>query len=820
MGGSGHSSTCSAAKHDLPALHGIFRPGRASQPEENPVRVPRKSGVEGGVGGRTCAPTDRQLVVGLNLDDPITRRNTGEKITARVPARRVDLNKDALSAGDKVLLEARAKLARRSAVRAVARVGEDHLGGGLEIIDPLELVLSVMDRERGDDFFIAQGHVAAGYFGVLSQHGYLPPKDFEEGFRTSEPIGGHITPIAGGTMNTGRLGDEGGGVGIALANQVLPGKEKAITYLFTSDGSLQEGSACEALEIASNRRANIVFIPAINAMQLSGTTVKLDPRANHVEKARAAGVRIVDVASLHDFEVLFRALSEAVRLCHQGKGPVFLNPVGEKKPARVVLKDPGAWGIEPEEEVWVPGSVMGKGIRHWEDGIVATIHRDLQGNPLENPVNYHDGNLKKEDVDAILKALELSKEEQAAVDRSRSDEREETFYARVKPNSPTNYEFSWPKTFPVSQSARLVDGEPGKDWVTARKGVNAALAELGKKNADALLAVDMDLGVSTQLGVLAEPLGTRFVQAGIRERAGILAAAGAAWKLAKEHGAANGKQPTTCTATFQAFLQGVGREGLEFADYQQDLWGWNKEGLTTGVALKVISSHNGLNPGKDGVTAHGLHGIDMAYELPRLMRTFIPADANHAIHIIRELFAQADFALYLGPRDTTPVIAHPDKPGEPLFGPDWKWEPVTLVEREEGARAAIVATGPILYRALTAADRLRKNGRKVDIYFVGQVKPFPVREITKILTGYDRVVTLEDGFVGASDSARGLAGLVACCLAQNVQQIASGRGGSLPSLGKIGSRSGQTMSQEPTAIYEQYGLGIDDIVREVESGFK
>lgn len=754
----------------------------------------------------------------MNQSDPITQRNTGEVLIRQVPDCGISMTEQAALSDKQILaLQARSKLARQSAIRAVARVGEDHLGGGLEVIDPLELVLSVMDRKRGDDFFIAQGHVAAGYYAVLSRHGLLDPKDFEEGFRTSEPIGGHVTPMAGGTMNTGRLGDEGGGVGMALANQVTAGREKAIVYLFTSDGSMQEGSAGEAFEIAANRKANVIFLPALNAMQLSGTTASVDPTGNPAAKARAAGLTVIDTPSMHDFAGLYKAMHEAAKLCAEGKGPVFLNPVGEKKKASEVFADPSAWDIDAGEEVWVPGSLMGSGIRKWEEGIIATIHAESKGRPLEKPINYHDGNLKGEDADAILAALDLSDEEKSALDESRGSTIEFKFHARPKWDTPTGYEFSWPKTFDVSESARLSDGKHGKDWVSPRKGVNAGLQELGAKNADQLMAFDMDLGGSTQLGALASHLGERFVQAGIRERAGILAAAGATYEMLRARAANgnSGKIPTACTATFAAFLQGVGREGLEFADYQQDIFGYDAGGLTTGVPLKVISSHNGLNPGKDGITAHALHGIDLAHELPRLKRCFVPADANHAVHIIREMFSLADYAMFMGPRDVVPVIGDPKDSSKPLFGPDWKWEPVTAIEKREGAKSAIVVTGPVLYRALMAADELGDT-TPTDVYFVGQVKPFPTEEIVKLLEHYDSVVTLEDGYIGDEDSWRGLAGLVANALAANAAQIVQSREGTLPRLGKVGSRNAQTMSQEPTVIYDTYGLAIEDIVRAVK----
>lgn len=756
----------------------------------------------------------------MDTNDPITRRNTGAEITRDIIDPRIRLEStESLSPAQIRELEARAKRARLTAIDAVARVGEDHLGGGLEIIDPLELVLSVMDRAKGDDFFIAQGHVAAGYFAALAQHGYITPEDVVNGFRTSEPIGGHVTPIAGGSMNTGRLGNDAGGVGMALWNQCRG--NGGVVYLFTSDGSMQEGSAMEALEIAANRKAPCVVIPALNAMQLSGTTQSIDPCGNPAAKARAAGLTVIETPSCHDFAGFYKTLREATLLCRSGKGPVFIYPAGIIRSAREVLKDPAKWGFSPDDRLWVPGSIMGRGIREWEDGIIATINAERNGKPLPKPVNHHDGNLKKENVAEIRKALELTPEETAAL---KVQPVKTTFRARPSSSALTGYEFDWPETLPVSASETLVKGDHGADWVSPRKGVNLALKALAAKNGEHMAAVDMDLGGSTQLGVLQGPLGKRFIQAGIRERGAFIAAAGYIYEALTQFGGKPGKDklPTVAASTFAAFIQAVGREGLEFADYQQDIFGHDEDGLTVGVPVKVISSHNGLNPGKDGITAHALHGIDLAFELPRMKRAFVPADANHAIHVMREMYRLNDFAMYIGPRDVVPVIGKQNQPSKPLFGPDWKFEPVTLVRQSPKAKTAIVVTGPVLYRGLMAREKLEAKKQPADVYFVGQVKPFPVARIVKILQGYDSVVTVEDGFVGGNDSARGLAGLVASCLAQHAQKILDGRTGKkkLPGFAKVGSPHGQTMSESPLVIYDRYGIAVSDIVKAAERALK
>ncbi len=756
----------------------------------------------------------------MDTKDPITRRNTGAGITRDIIDPRIDVVRTPeLSASQVAELSARAKRARLTAVDAVARVGEDHLGGGLEIIDPLELVLSVMDRARGDDFFISQGHVAAGYFAALSGHGYITSEDVVNGFRTSEPIGGHVTPIAGGSMNTGRLGNDAGGVGMAIWNQSA-GKE-GVAFVFTSDGSMQEGSAMEALEIAANRKAPCIFIPALNAMQLSGTTQSIDPAGNPAAKARAAGVKVIETPSCHDFAGFYKALRDAVVLCRRGEGPVFIHPVGETRAARDVLTDPAKWGFAADEKIWVPGSIMGRGIKAWEDGIIATINAERKGKPLAKPVNHHDGNLKKENVEEIRKAFRLTAAEEQAL---KVPSVKVTFRARPSSSAPTGYEFDWPETLPVSASETLVKGDHGADWVSPRKGVNLALKALAAKNGASMAAVDMDLGGSTQLGVLQGALGNRFIQAGIRERAAFLAAAGYIYEGLTQFGGKPGKDklPTVAASTFAAFIQGVGREGLEFADYQQDIYGHDEDGLTVGVPVKVISSHNGLNPGKDGITAHALHGIDLAFELPRLKRAFLPADANHAVHLMREMYRLNDFALYIGPRDVVPTIGKQNQPQKPLFGPDWKFEPVTLVRQSPKARTAILVTGPILYRALMAREKLDGKKQPTDVYFVGQVKPFPVAKVVKILQSYDSVVTVEDGYVGGDDSVRGLAGLVAGCLAQYGSKVLGARKGKkkLPGLAKIGSPHGQTMSESPLIIYDRYGLSVADIVKAAQRALK
>jgi len=727
---------------------------------------------------------------------PITRRNTGGKLSVHVIDTRINIRSARPLGADAVAcMRLRARLARITAIKAVAGVGEDHLGGGLGIVDPLEMTLSVLDRKAGDDFFIAHGHVAAGYYGVLGAHGYVTEEDVVRGFRTERPIGGHVTPIAGGTLNTGRLGDEAAGVGMAMALEAL--NKKGIIYVHTSDGSANEGSFMEALELAAHHKLRVIFVCDVNGLQLSGTTKTINPTSDPARKAAAAGVTVMDVTTFHDPAVYYKVLQKAVKHAIEGDGPVFLNPTGFMQPAKAVFPEKGHRGFRAVQKIWIPGSLMGSGIEEWEKNIIETLNKERLGLAQDKPANYHDGNTKAIDLKAVLDVLVLSEKEQTLLAKYAKKKRTETFYARPPATASSGYTQGKVKFFAPSASHHLEDGKTPGDWVSARKGVYAGLAAISASNRKSMLAVGLDLEGSTQINALFKNLDSSHAfQAGIQERGGILAAGGAAYKLLKETASRKGKIPTTTTGTFSSFLFSTGQEGLDFINYQEDI-----NATVAGLPVKIICSHTGMNPGKDGLTAQYIHAVDAVYNLIRLKRAFMPADANHALHIIRELYRLADFAMYIGPRSETPVIDQ--KSGKAYYGSQYKFRPVDEILKGDG-RLAYIVTGPVLYRALSAADILRQEKKiNASVYFVGGIKPFPCKEIARILQNHRAVVTVEDGYVGkTTEPDRGLAGLVASVASSSQYMKARCK------LGKTGNFDGETMSQAPEVIYDRYGLHI------------
>ena len=133
------------------------------------------------------------------------------EVVSSVPPFDLDLEQIArLSADDIALFEAMQIDAARLAIEAVASLSKinevDHMGGGLDLIPPLLLTLSLVNHAERD-FTIENAHTSIGYFSALSVLGYLDRKRVVDTFRRGLDIPGHVSWVPGGTqLNGGRLG--------------------------------------------------------------------------------------------------------------------------------------------------------------------------------------------------------------------------------------------------------------------------------------------------------------------------------------------------------------------------------------------------------------------------------------------------------------------------------------------------------------------------------------------------------------------------------------------------------------------------------------
>ncbi|GIW20078.1 MAG: hypothetical protein KatS3mg065_0374 [Chloroflexota bacterium] len=141
--------------------------------------------------------------------------------------------------------------------------------------------------------------------------------------------------------------------------------------------------------------------------------------------------------------------------------------------------------------------------------------------------------------------------------------------------------------------------------------------------------------------------------------------------------------------------------------------------------------------GEDGTSHQGMFMIPAQRQLPRLV-VASPKDEQELRALLRTaLAAERPFALHY-PRD--PGFGVPERPPEPI--------PVGQAELlRDGRDVLLVGFGPIVQRALEAADRLAEDGLSVGVVNARFAKPLDRQLILDAARGKRLVVTLEESVV-------------------------------------------------------------------------
>ncbi len=152
----------------------------------------------------------------------------------------------------------------------------------------------------------------------------------------------------------------------------------------------------------------------------------------------------------------------------------------------------------------------------------------------------------------------------------------------------------------------------------------------------------------------------------------------------------------------------------------------------------------GLSYGILGSTHFALEDIAVMRVLPN-MQIFSPADQQEAILGIKYLSKQSGPGyLRIGKR-TEPTIY--EKPYRFQFG--------KINVLQEGGRAVVFATGPIIQEVLKAVDQIEKNTRqKISVVDVHTIKPLDEKGIIKAVEGKKVVFVVEEHYeIGGLGSA-------------------------------------------------------------------
>lgn len=665
-----------------------------------------------------------------------------DRVESSVLPLRIDLSKapdDATKAMMSALEKDAASIALAS-LASLAKINElDHLGGGLGLIPSLMMSLGIVDYEASH-YTIEHAHASIGYYSSLAALGFLERELVIDTFRRSLDIAGHVSWVPGGTeLNGGRLGVMiPVAVGQALGAKAIYGKD-GLVICHTGDAGWVSGQALNGFLGASIHEAPILFVMDRNGIQLSNTCKKIMPKDPR-EIAKACGIEILEIPSLHDKDALFKGYAEGVELARSGK-PTMIYPTGGEMTLdefgdRFGICDEvrhfaGEQGVDSTKSVWVPGSLMS-----WRD-LHPMLECVFHVNDLPGGEGHHDGHMKGRDLDEVLAnpLLVMSDEETKALQDLRAAEpRKVVTEARPAPGSPN--------LLLTEKDLADVSLPDVGDKKSARAGVQVGYEVVAKAHPDAFFTVSCDLDPSTKLHKAKAAIADDHkFEMSITEQVSLLMTQGLA--------CSSRKPQINVFATFAAFFEGLAREGMEIWRYQRNL-----NGVNEGLNAVLHMSHVGACTGRDHFSGWALDWITCAMGyLPYVDRFYAPCDARNAFVAIQDMAARYGGHIIGIPRDNLPVLAGED--GKALFNPGDAWEPCKAIVAK-GAKKAVLGFGATAYLAAEAAA---ETG--ADAYAVTGL-PFGDGELTGLLEKHpEGLVTIEDGIIATPDiGLRGFASLV------------------------------------------------------------
>ena len=304
--------------------------------------------------------------------------------------------------------------------------------------------------------------------------------------------------------------------------------------------------------------------------------------------------------------------------------------------------------------------------------------------------------------------------------------------------------------------------EKGQE-VATREAFGAALAKLAK-SAPQVVALDGDTKNSTFSEKFKAVAPERFVEAYIAEQDMV----GVALGMSTE-----GKVPIA--STFACFLTRA-YDFIRMAVYSRPRH------------LVLCGSHAGVSIGEDGPSQMALDDLAMMRALVKATVLY-PSDAVSAERAV-EAAARTEGVVYIRTsRPKTPVLYANDEPF-PVGG--------SKTLRQSGKDAVtIVAAGVTVFEALTAHDRLQKEGVAVRVIDLYSVQPLDTETLRRAAAETRGIITVEDHSVRG-----GLGEAVAAAVSGRTRvQILGVR--ELPRSGK------------PAELLRAHGIDADAIVRAV-----
>ena len=309
------------------------------------------------------------------------------------------------------------------------------------------------------------------------------------------------------------------------------------------------------------------------------------------------------------------------------------------------------------------------------------------------------------------------------------------------------------------------------EQLPTRNGYGEGVVVAGEADPN-VVVLCADLTESTRSQDFAEKFPDRFIEMGVAEQNLATVAAGLG---------ISGKVPFISSyATFSP--------------------GRNWEQIRTTIAyndsnVKIIGSHTGVSVGPDGATHQATEDMAIMRTMPN-MRVFSPCDAIEA-RKMTEAAAQLWGPCYIRfAREKSPVFTTDDTPFRP-----GKAEVFWSGKKPE---VAVIACGPLVYKALVAAKELAKEV-EVTVVNCHTIKPLDDHLLLDIIKECGAVVTVEEHQVKG-----GLGGAIAELTARECP---------VP-IEFIGMQDTFGETGEPEELIEKYGMDSKNIKEAIKKVVK
>lgn len=307
-----------------------------------------------------------------------------------------------------------------------------------------------------------------------------------------------------------------------------------------------------------------------------------------------------------------------------------------------------------------------------------------------------------------------------------------------------------------------------------RTGFGEGLLRIGDENEN-IVVLSADLEESTKVNLFAERYPKRFIEVGVAEQN---------------------------LATVASGLASMGKVPF-IASYAMFNPGRNWEQIRTTICynnqpVKIIGSHSGTGTGEDGGSHQAFEDIAITRVIPNMV-VISPCDYTEAKKATIAISKTKEPSYIRLTRNNTPKITTENTPFE--IG-----KAQIIWNTEIGlAHIGIIATGPILYKAIKAAKDLEKEGIKVKVMNMATIKPLDKESIISLAKETKAIITCEDHQI-----IGGLGGAVAECLSESYPTFIEFVG--------IKNKFGQ--SGTPEELEKYYEIDTDSIISAARKIFK